>query len=118
MTIAPTERFITLQTEVSFKQKKHLASFSHTAITSKKAVWHMAKLCRAKCVKNVDYTNFCIQFQIILKSMRSQCHGQRKSLTVQLISTPVRRIELHTKVCNVFFGICLAKSHEISSDRF
>ena len=101
MTIAPTERFITLQTEVSFKQKKHLASFSHTPITSKKAVWHMA-----------------IQFQIILKSMRSQCHGQRKSLTVQLISTPVRRIELYTKVCNVFFGICLAKSHEISSDRF
>ena len=31
--------------------------------------------------------------------MRSQCHGQRTSLIVQLNSRPVRRIELHTKVC-------------------
>ena len=30
--------------------------------------------------------------------MRSQCHGQRTSLIVQLNSRPVRRIELHTKV--------------------
>ena len=31
--------------------------------------------------------------------MRSQWHGQRKSLTMQLNSRPVRRIELYTKVC-------------------
>ena len=33
--------------------------------------------------------------------MRGQCNGQRKSLTVQLNSRPVRRIELYTKVCTV-----------------
>ena len=31
--------------------------------------------------------------------MKNQCHGQRKSLTVQLNSRRVRRIELYTKVC-------------------
>ena len=31
--------------------------------------------------------------------MRSQCHGQRKSLNLQLNLRPVRRIELNTKVC-------------------
>ena len=31
--------------------------------------------------------------------MRSRCHGQRTSLIVKLNSRPVRRIELHTKVC-------------------
>ena len=28
-------------------------------------------------------TNFCIQFRITLKSMRSQCLGQRNSLDIQ-----------------------------------
>ena len=28
-----------------------------------------------------NHANFCIQFRIALKSMRSQCHGQRKSIT-------------------------------------
>ena len=35
--------------------------------------------------------------------MRGQCHGQRQSLTVQLNSRLVRRIELYTKVCSDFF---------------
>ena len=44
-------------------------------------------------------TNFCIEFQITLKFMRGQCHGQRQSLTVQLNSKSVRRTDLYTKVC-------------------
>ena len=28
-----------------------------------------------------NHTNFCIPFRIALKSMRNQCHGQRKSIT-------------------------------------
>ena len=44
-------------------------------------------------------TNFCIQFRITLKSMRSQCHRQRKFLNMLLNLRPVRRIELYTKVC-------------------
>ena len=44
-------------------------------------------------------TNPCIQFRITLESMRSQCHGQRKSFTMQLNSRWVRRIELYTNVC-------------------
>ena len=36
--------------------------------------------------------------------MRSQCHRQRKSLTVQLNSRPMRRTELYTKVCPDFSG--------------
>ena len=44
-------------------------------------------------------TNFCIQFRITLKSMRSQCHGQNKSLTVQHNSRRVMRIASYTKVC-------------------
>ena len=43
-------------------------------------------------------TFFDIQFRITLKSMRNHCHGQRKSITVQLNLKPVRRIELCTKV--------------------
>ena len=35
--------------------------------------------------------------EMTLKCMRSQCLGQRKSLTMQLISRPVSRIELYTK---------------------
>ena len=46
-------------------------------------------------------TNFCIQFQITLKSMRRQCCGQIRSLIVQLDLRPMRRIELYTKVCYV-----------------
>ena len=48
--------------------------------------------------KKKNDTNFCIQFRITLKSMRSQCHGQRESLNVQLNSRPVIRIE-NRKVC-------------------
>ena len=33
--------------------------------------------------------------------MSSQCHGLRKSLTVQLNSRPMRRIELDTEDCTV-----------------
>ena len=35
--------------------------------------------------------------------MGSQCHVQRRSLTMQLNSMPVRRIELFTKVCTDTF---------------
>ena len=42
--------------------------------------------------------HFCIQFRIILKSMRSQCHEQRKSLAVQLNPWPMRRTELYMKI--------------------
>ena len=38
--------------------------------------------------------------------MRSQRHGQRKSLTVHLNSRPVRRIELYTKVWTNRLLIC------------
>ena len=44
-------------------------------------------------------TKFCIQFRITLQSMSSRWQWQRKSLTVQLNSRPVRRIELYMKVC-------------------
>ena len=50
-------------------------------------------------------TDFCIQFRITLKSIRSQCHGQRKTLNMQLNLRSVRRIELNTKVCTVC-GFC------------
>ena len=36
--------------------------------------------------------------------MRNQCRGQRKSLSVQLNSRPVRRTELKKKVSNVSFS--------------
>ena len=36
--------------------------------------------------------------------MRRQCHGQRKSLYVQLNLRPVRRTELYTKVCTEQYG--------------
>ena len=32
--------------------------------------------------------------------MKSQCLGQKKSLTVQLSSRPMRRIALYSKVCS------------------
>ena len=51
-------------------------------------------------------TDFCIQFRITLKSIRSQCHGQRKTLNMQLNLRPVRRIELNTKVCTVTCRSC------------
>ena len=40
-----------------------------------------------------------VSFANLVKSVRNQCHGQRKSLTVLLNSRPSRRIELYTKVC-------------------
>ena len=42
-----------------------------------------------------------VHFRITLKSVRSQCHGQEQSLTTQLISRPLNRIELCRKVCTV-----------------
>ena len=51
-------------------------------------------------------TNFCIQFPILLKSMRNQCHGQRKSFTVQLNLRPVRRTEWCTIVCTTMIACC------------
>ena len=54
-----------------------------------------------KFAKNLKFPRFntriCIHFRITLRSMRSKCDGQRKSLTVQLNSRPVRRIELIRK---------------------
>ena len=47
----------------------------------------------------IHNTGICIQFRITLRSMRSKCHGQRKSLAVQLNSRPVRRIELIRNSC-------------------
>ena len=41
------------------------------------------------------------QFRITLRSMGSKCHGQRKSLTVQLNSRLVRRKELVRFSCSV-----------------
>ena len=53
-------------------------------------------------------TNFCtcIQFRITLKSMKSQCHGQRKSHSMQLNSRPVSRTEFYTIVS---FGSVIIK---------
>ena len=51
-------------------------------------------------------TNLCKKFRIILKFMRNQCRGQRKYLTVQLNSWPVRRKELKTNVCDANFLGC------------
>ena len=56
------------------------------------------------CGRYASYWNAFL-FLITLKSMRSQCCGQRKSLTVQLNLRPVMRIELYTKVCNVLHNM-------------
>ena len=53
---------------------------------------------RVKTHAAIQCTSFCIQFLIKLKSMRSQCSGQRKCLTVQLNSRPVRRIRFYAKI--------------------
>ena len=45
-------------------------------------------------ILNPCNTSFCLQFCIQLMSLRSHCHGERKSLTMQLNSWLVRRIEL------------------------
>ena len=60
-------------------------------------------------------TNFCTQFRITLKSMRSQCHGQRKSLNVQLNSWENRIVheivycqgQLFLMKTSVFAFVCL-----------
>ena len=49
--------------------------------------------------EQVCNTNFCLQFQITLRSVGSQWHGQRKSLTVQSNLRPMSGINLYTKVC-------------------
>ena len=59
-------------------------------------------------------TNFCIQFRIALKSMRNQCQGQRKSLTVQLNSRKVRIEEFYIKVCIDLFKNCQFRTHLIT----
>ena len=62
---------------------------------------------------HLNYTRFTRAIQEIetLRSMRSKCDGQRKSLTVQLNSRPVRRIELIRKYCIIsllaFLVVCL-----------
>ena len=48
-------------------------------------------------------TRNCTQFRITLRSMGSKCDGQRKSLTVQLNSRPVRRTELVRFSCSELF---------------
>ena len=62
----------------------------------------LASTTRASCCTRIITlygTRKWIQARATLKSMKNQCHGQRKSLTVQLNSRPVRRIELYTKIC-------------------
>ena len=51
-------------------------------------------------------TNFCVQFRITLKSTRSQCHGRRKSLIMQLNSRPVYHVETSRPFISplTFFG--------------
>ena len=53
---------------------------------------------RMKLLGNI--TRNCTRFRITLKSMGSKCDGQRKSLTVQLNSRPVRRTELVRFSCS------------------
>ena len=44
-------------------------------------------------------SKFCMQFRIILKSMRNQYRRQRKIPPVKFSLWSVTRTELHTKVC-------------------
>ena len=68
-------------------------------LTSEKIVAVMAMETSLKSfLYDTNNTNFCIHFVITLKSMRRQCHRQRKSLTMQLNSRPVGRVELCMKV--------------------